>query len=230
MAGDGAVGGVRQAPLLQRRGDPLRRGVGAALGEEAVDHDAVDLAAADGGGAGAGEKSGAASGDGDLVALARRALAGESLLLQLAAAGDQEVPGGAVEPPLVAGQPGLERVRQGEVDVVAAEQDVLADRDPADAARVRASVLALDGEQAEVGGAAADVDDQNVADRAFAGSRAKDRVERLPGAALAAVLFQPGVEGRLRLFQQPNRRPDSRPPPPPSASAAGRPRRTTPAR
>src|SRR5207248_834995 len=52
--------------------------------------------------------------------------------------------------------------REGQIDVVAAEEDVLADRDAIE--RELAAALG-DGDQAEVGGAAADIDDEDqVAD------------------------------------------------------------------
>ena len=77
-------------------------------------------------------------------------------------------------------------VRQGEVHVVAAEQDVVADRDPIED---ELAAFLAHGDQAEVGGAAADVADQHdVADVHFLA----------PG---VAVRIDPGVERRLRLFQ-----------------------------
>src|SRR5438876_5772014 len=59
-------------------------------------------------------------------------------------------------------EPLLHEAREGEVDVVAAEQDVIADRDPFE--REIAVVLA-DEDQAEVGGAAADIaNEHKIAD------------------------------------------------------------------
>ena len=60
------------------------------------------------------------------------------------------------------GQAGFQEHRERQVDVVAAQQDVLADRDPpyvGDGARCAGAQL----EQAEVGGAAADIDHQHMA-------------------------------------------------------------------
>ena len=207
MAGDRAVGGIRQPPLLQGRGNALRCRVGTAFREKAVQHDAVDFAAADGSRAGARHQPGAAAGDGDLVRLRWRAFAGQSLLLQLTAAGDEEIPGGRIQPLVLASEAGLDRMRQGEVDVVAAEQDVLADGHPADAAfsPILAPLLPVDGKQAEVRRAAADIDDENVAQLASAVLRSERGAQRLPGGPFAAVLLQPGVERRLRLFEQANR-------------------------
>ena len=74
-----------------------------------------------------------------------------------------------------------------EIDVVAAEQDVLADRD---AAQRQFAVALGDGDQGEIGGAAADIDDQDeVADAGRArASRdgARSRRRRRPAALRAA--------------------------------------------
>ena len=84
----------------------------------------------------------------------------------------------------------LDVVGQGEVDVVAAEHQVIAD---GDAAETRAGRRLDDGDQAEVGRAAADVADQ----------------DQLAGAhlALPAVLVgdDPAIERRLGLFEQGDR-------------------------
>ena len=84
-------------------------------------------------------------------------------------------------------QLGLQRVGQRQVHVVAAEQDVLAD---ADALQLQVAGVIGHGDQAEVGGAAADVAHQDD----VAGL---DRVAPLP-----ASLRGPGVEGGLRFLQQ----------------------------
>ena len=78
-------------------------------------------------------------------------------------------------------------VGQGQVHVVAAEQDVVADRNPRQ--RQVAGLLA-DGDEAEVGGAAADVADQHhVADFHLL-------------APLVVAGVDPGIKRGLRLFQQ----------------------------
>ena len=60
------------------------------------------------------------------------------------------------------GEPRAHRVRERQVHVVAAEQDVIADRDPLEGER---AALLADRDQREVGGAAADVaDEHDVAD------------------------------------------------------------------
>ena len=75
-----------------------------------------------------------------------------------------------------------------EIDVVAAQQNVLANRD---AFQLQFAVLLGDGDQGEVGGAAADVDHQN-------------QVAHLNPLAPIRMPLDPGVEGGLRLFEQQN--------------------------
>ncbi len=84
-------------------------------------------------------------------------------------------------------EPRLQRIGQRQIHVVAAEQDVLAD---ADALELQGAGGVGHRDQAEVGGAAADVADQNDVAR-------RHRVAPLP-----VGLRGPGVEGRLRLLQQ----------------------------
>ena len=81
----------------------------------------------------------------------------------------------------------LHAARERQVHVVAAEQEVVADRHALDG-ELAAAVPG--GHEREVGGAATDVDDQNE-------WMARDRV-----APVAFVYDQPGVEGRLRLLEQ----------------------------
>ena len=81
----------------------------------------------------------------------------------------------------------LHDAREREVHVVAAEQDVIADRD---ALEREVAVVLADGDQAEVGRAAADVaHEHQVADA------------KLPAPALARAV-DPRVEGGLRLLEQ----------------------------
>ncbi len=84
---------------------------------------------------------------------------GEQRFLGGAAGVGQRDPLGGVEPVHAAGQRGGDGVGQGEVHVVAAEQDVLAD---GLAGQDQVAVLLGDGDQGEVGGAAADVADQEA--------------------------------------------------------------------
>jgi len=80
-----------------------------------------------------------------------------------------------------------DEVRQRQVHVVATEQDVLTDRDPA---RLEPPILRVEQDGREIGGAAADIDDEHdVANP-----------ELRPPGVPAAV--EPGVECRLRLLEQ----------------------------
>ena len=84
-------------------------------------------------------------------------------------------------------EPLLQQTRERQVHVVAAEQDVLAD---GHALKRELAVLLGDGDQGEVGRAAADVADE-------------DEVADLdPLAPAVALRVEPGVEGGLRLFEQ----------------------------
>ena len=96
-------------------------------------------------------------------------------------------PLGGVEPVHPAGQGRGDGVGQGEVHVVAAEQDVLAD---GQAGQGEVAALVGHGDQGEVGRPAADVaDEEEVAD-----------LDLLPPAV--ALRGEPGVEGGLRLLQE----------------------------
>ncbi len=76
---------------------------------------------------------------------------------------------------------------------------MVADRDPLDR-RCGAGIAATQLEQAEIRGAAADVDNQHVMDLGIGIGQPAPQV---PG---RAVLLQPAVEGGLRLLEQPHRR------------------------
>ena len=86
--------------------------------------------------------------------------------------------------PLAARSAG-DSVGEGEIDVIAAEQDVFAD---GDAFELQFAVLFGDGDEREIGGASADIDDEHEV--AF--------VDALTPVGMA---LDPGVEGGLRLFE-----------------------------
>ena len=81
------------------------------------------------------------------------------------------------------------------IDVIAPEQDVVADGNPGDPGVPAAFILA-ELKQAEIRSAAPDVDHQNVA---YAGLRIWQRAPRIGAVGL---LLQPAVERRLRLLEQ----------------------------
>ncbi len=94
-----------------------------------------------------------------------------------------------------AGQASFHEVSESEVNVVAAEEDVVTDGDAANVGGWVGGVQAK-AEQAEVRGAAADIDHQHMSRAGVAGG------EVLP--KIAFVLLQPAVEGRLRFLEQPD--------------------------
>ena len=117
----------------------------------------------------------------------RLARVGEERLLGRAAGVPERDPLRGVERVHPARQGRGDGVRQGEVHVVAAEQDVLADGLPGQG---ELAALLADGDQGEVGRPAADVaDEQDVAD-----------LDLLPPAV--ALPGEPGIEGGLRLLEQ----------------------------
>ena len=89
-------------------------------------------------------------------------------------------------------------MRQRGIDVVAAEQDVIAHRDPL---QRDLAVLFLHRDQREIGGAAADVDHQ-------------DQIAHADPLAPIRIPLDPGIEGGLRLFQQDDVAIARLPPPP----------------
>jgi hypothetical protein len=92
-----------------------------------------------------------------------------------------------VEPPAVCFEPLLQHASKGEIHVVAAEQDVIADRNPFQ--RELAGLL-RHGNEREIGRAAADIaDEDQVADA------------HLPPPPFA-LCRHPGVERGLRLLEQ----------------------------
>ena len=108
----------------------------------------------------------------------------------------------------------FEQTRERNVDVVAAEQEMIAD---GETFQSDARLGVAHGDQAEVGGAAADVDDEE---------KLQTFEAVLP---VAFVATEPGVERRLRFLQQPDAL-AGLPPLPRTPSAPVRLRRTRPAR
>ncbi len=177
------LAGEGQPPLLQAGARRLaRRGVRRGERKEAVHHQLLHLAARQRAAENAAHHGAPAAAEADRH-LVRRIVRQQHLLGAAAEAG-QGVPALAVE---ALAEARLEPPRQRDVDVVAAEQDVVADRQ---AVEGQASAVAADADQAEVRGAAADVDDEDQAGLAQ---------QVLPA---SLVLVDPGVERRLRLFEQ----------------------------
>ena len=83
-------------------------------------------------------------------------------------------------------------MRDCEIDIVATEQNVVAHRDALDP-RITAAVRRAQFEQAEIRSAAPHVDHQDMVNAIFP---IRQRI------VAAILLFQPPVEGRLRLLEQ----------------------------
>ena len=186
MPGDGGVGGVGQSDFLQA-GAPLEHGhLGAGYGrQEALPEHAVDILAQEGGLDGAADEAGphAQNGHGLFLGLGTRC---EQLLLGRAAVVPEGQQLAAVDFGPLLCQPFGDDVGQGQVDVVAAEQDVLTHGHAGE----RQFTAALgDGDEGEVGGAAADIHHQN---------EVADGDEPAP----VGVALHPGVKRGLRLFEQ----------------------------
>ena len=79
----------------------------------------------------------------------------------MATGGDELVPLRAGKPAADPGKPRLQEVGNGKVDIVAAQQRMLAHRDAPDV-RVRRLLVQANFKNAEIRGAAADIDDQHV--------------------------------------------------------------------
>ena len=129
--------------------------------------------------------------------LVRPAVAGEQLLFEIPAPGDQVVPLSARELPALTGQSRFEEVCDREIDIVAAQQDVVADCLALDV-RGRAASLRAEFEEAEIRRSTTNVDHQDVVRSvAVVGELARKIRCKI-------VLLQPAVEGGLRLFKQTN--------------------------
>ena len=200
MAGDRGIGGVGQPPLAQPPLLPAGALLRAALGEKALEDDPPHLGGLQAGAQGAGEQPGAASRQHHReLGLARRLLA-QDALLQLARLHQQLAQLAPGQPAAAAGQARLQGVGEGQVDIVAAEQQVVADRHPAQGQTAGGASVGGDLEQAEIGGAAADVAHQH------AGAAAAGTLQQVEQAAGVAPPPEPVVKGRLRLLDQPHRR------------------------
>ena len=79
----------------------------------------------------------------------------------MTAGGDELIPLRAGKPAVRPGKPRLQEMGYGKVDIVAAEQRMLAHRDTPDV-RVRRLLVQANFKNAEIRGAAADIDDQHV--------------------------------------------------------------------
>jgi hypothetical protein len=118
--------------------------------------------------------------------LALLAIGFEQTFLRQAALLPERVQLHGVELGALCGELLLQMTRQREVDVVAAQQDVLAH---GDAIQLQIARLLGDGDQCEIGSAAADVDHQ-------------DEIANLNALAPIGMALDPGIESRLRFLQE----------------------------
>ena len=110
----------------------------------------------------------------------------EQFFLGDAAVGPQRLMLAAIDPGALFREPLGHDTGEREIDIVAAQQNVIADRDAVEA---QFAVRFGDRDQREIGGTAADIDDQ-------------DQVAHGDALAPIGVAFDPGVEGGLRFFEQ----------------------------
>ena len=83
------------------------------------------------------------------------------MLLETTAGGDELIPLRAGKPVTRTGKPRLQEVGDGKVDIVAAEQRMLAHSDAPDV-RDRRLLVQANFKDAEIRGAASDIDDQHL--------------------------------------------------------------------
>ncbi len=197
------VGRVGQADLEQPH--PPRPGqfIDRRQRKETVEHDRADLGGGDRGVERGGEQRGAFARNRNVQRRARVARGpggGQNGLLELPRLRQQVTPLPPRQPFVGVGlELALHRVRQSEIDVVAAEQQVVAGGDPLDRRRPAGRARGAGTEQAEVGGAAADVADEDGA------LLLRERRERLLAPGVAGGVVEPGIERGLRLLQQAQR-------------------------
>ncbi len=186
VAGHRGIGGVGQAQFLHAHaalpGGHLAAGH---LRQEAFRQHALDIGAFQRGLDGPADQSGALAQNRDRLLLGLRPRL-QQFLLGNAAVGPQRHVLARIQARALFGEPLRHGAGQGQVDVIAAQQDVIAHRDA-----VEREFPGLLGhrDQGEVGGAAADIHHQ-------------DQVAHLHALAPVRVALDPGVEGRLRLLQQ----------------------------
>ncbi len=188
MAGNGRVGLVRQAQFAEAGSRPPGRTIAdLAMREEAVDQELPDALPIDFRGDRAADQPAAAAEHGDGILFAGRPFGGQQRFLGVAAGVPQgdRLPG--VELGSLFGKAAGDEMGQGQVHVVAADQQVISH---GHAAQHQFAAFLGHGHQREVGRAAAHVADQQ-------------RIAQLQGPPPAvAAIGQPGIDGRLRLFQQ----------------------------
>lgn len=161
MPGYRGIRGIRQSPLFERRLGPVGIGVQAALREEAVEQNRLDFGTPQLGGSRPCDQIGPATRQRDSKSLVWLPFAGQHLLLKIPTTANQVVPPRAGEFAAVTGQPRFKKVCDCEIDIIAAEQDVVADCLALNS-RDGASAIRAEFKQAEIRCTATDVDHQDV--------------------------------------------------------------------
>ena len=197
MPRDRAVGRVRKAPVAQTRLGAIGPRARIADREKAIERQSLNLVARDRRRLRTGQEARPPARQRDDVMVLSRAETGERALLQIPTRRDEVIPLRAGHPTTFRHKARLEQRREGEIDVVAAEQDMFADRNPPDVGDpTRRTGPRL--EQTEIRGAAADVDHQDMP--RLGGVRVPPFPQRLG----RAVPLEPAIESRLRLLQKPH--------------------------
>jgi hypothetical protein len=193
---DRAVGGIGKPPFPQRRQRPVRPRPRITEQKKPIQQYALDFPPRYGGRLRAGDHPRPATGQCNSKPLVRSACGGQRMLLQVAAGGYELIPLRAGKLAACRGKPRFQEVCDGEVDIVAAQQDMLAHRHAPDV-RDRALLVQAQFEKAEIRGAAADVDYQHVTQPSIT------IVEPLPQLMRSRVVrFQPAIKCSLRLLEQ----------------------------
>ena len=202
MARDRRIGGVGQAELLEAGARALgRRGVGGDAREEAVEHQLLDLGARRARRA-ARRRSACEPRPATVMVHERARPSSREQPLLGDAAGLHQRWKACGSSRAAAAEPRLDAARERQIHVVAAEQQVIADRGALEAS----APVAVDGDQREVGGAAADVatpaPSSPARERAPPGRRRdrRARSRRRPAAprAASARRAQPRAAARTR--------------------------------
>ena len=126
MSRDRAVGGIGKPPFPQRRLRPVRPRPRVTHGKEPVQQYALDFRPRHRGRLRAGDHPRPATGQCDGKLLVRRACARQRALLQVTAGGNEMIPLRAGKLAASPGKPRFHEVCDGKVDIVAAQQDMLA--------------------------------------------------------------------------------------------------------
>ena len=123
---DRTIGRIGKPPLLQGGLCAVRMRLRVALGEETIEQHRLDLSTRELSRTHSRDQAGPATGQRDREGLVRPAFAGERFLLQISATGDQVIPLSAREFSALTDQSRFEKVCDREIDIVAAQQDVVA--------------------------------------------------------------------------------------------------------